>query len=124
MAPNTEQIDIYDIAVILNNALDNAFEACRGLDGHREISLKSYMKGTLYFIEIENDFDGSVTMDRETGLPITSKKDKRVHGIGLSNIQKCARKYMGDLDIEIRSDGGRKRFMLTVMMSGKISLQK
>ena len=124
VAPNTEQIDIYDIAVILNNALDNAFEACRGLDGHREISLKSYMKGTLYFIEIENDFDGSVTMDRETGLPITSKKDKRVHGIGLSNIQKCARKYMGDLDIEIRSDGGRKRFMLTVMMSGKISLQK
>lgn len=124
VAPNTEQIDIYDIAVILNNALDNAFEACRGLDGHREISLKSYMKGTLFFIEIENDFDGSVTMDRETGLPITSKKDKRVHGIGLSNIQKCARKYMGDLDIEIRSDGGRKWFMLTVMMSGKISLQK
>ena len=57
-------------------------------------------------------------------IPITSKKDKRVHGIGLSNIQKCARKYMGDLDIEIRSDDGRKWFMLTVMMSGKISLQK
>lgn len=124
VAPNTEQIDIYDIAVILNNALDNAFEACQKLDGHREISLKSYMKGTLFFIEIENDFDGRVTMDRETGLPVTSKKEKRLHGIGLSNIQKCARKYMGDVDIEIRSDGGRKRFMLTVMMSGKISLQK
>lgn len=124
VAPNTEQIDIYDIAVILNNALDNAFEACQKLDGHREISLKSYMKGTLFFVEIENDFAGSMTVDRETGLPMTSKKDKRLHGIGLSNIQKCARKYMGDVDIEIRSDGGRKRFMLTVMMSGKISLQK
>ena len=124
VAPNTEQIDIYDIAVILNNALDNAFEACQKLDGHREISLKSYMKGTLFFVEIENDFAGSVTIDRETGLPMTSKKDKRLHGIGLSNIQKCARKYMGDVDIEIRSDGGRKRFMLTVMMSGKISTQK
>ena len=124
VAPNTEQIDIYDIAIILNNALDNAFEACRGLEGNREISLKSYMKGTLFFVEIENDFVGSMTVDRETGLPMTSKKDKRLHGIGLSNIQKCARKYMGDVDIEIRSDGGRKRFMLTVMMSGKISLQK
>ena len=124
VAPNTEQIDIYDIAIILNNALDNAFEACRGLEGNREISLKSYMKGTLFFVEIENDFAGSMTVDRETGLPMTSKKDKRLHGIGLSNIQKCARKYMGDVDIEIRSDGGRKRFMLTVMMSGKISLQK
>ena len=124
VVPNTEQIDIYDIAVILNNALDNAFEACRGLEGNREISLKSYLKGTLFFVELENDFAGSVTVDRETGLPMTSKKDKRLHGIGLSNIQKCARKYMGDVDIEIRSDGGRKRFMLTVMMSGKISLQK
>ena len=124
VAPNTEQIDIYDIAVILNNALDNAFEACRRLEGNREISLKSYMKGTLFFIEIGNDFDGSVTMDKETGLPVTNKKDKRLHGIGLSNIQKCARKYMGDVDIEVHLEGGRKRFVLTVMMNGKISLQK
>lgn len=124
VAPNAEQIDIYDIAVILNNALDNAFEACQKLGGHREISLKSYMKGTLFFIEIGNDFDGSVTMDKETGLPVTNKKDKRLHGIGLSNIQKCARKYMGDVDIEVHLEGGRKRFVLTVMMNGKISLQK
>ena len=124
VAPNTEQIDIYDIAVILNNALDNAFEACRRLEGNREISLKSYMKGTLFFVEIENDFAGSVTMDKETGLPVTNKKDKRLHGIGLSNIQKCARKYMGDVDIEVHLEGGRKRFVLTVMMNGKISLQK
>lgn len=124
VTPNTELIDIYDIAVILNNALDNAFEACQKLGGHREISLKSYMKGTLFFIEIGNDFDGSVTMDKETGLPVTNKKDKRLHGIGLSNIQKCARKYMGDVDIEVHLEGGRKRFVLTVMMNGKISLQK
>ena len=124
VAPTTEQIDIYDIAVILNNALDNAFEACRCMDGNSEVTLRSYMKGTLFFIEVENDFDGGVTIDKDTGLPVTNKKDKRLHGIGLSNIQKCARKYMGDVDIEIRSDGGRKKFLLTVMMSGKISLQK
>ena len=120
----TGQIDIYDIAVILNNALDNAFDACRNLSGNKEITLRSYQKGTLFFIEVENDFEGSVALDKVTGLPLTSKKNKSLHGIGLSNIQKCARKYMGDLDIEIRSEGGRKRFVLTVMMSEKISLQK
>lgn len=31
---------------------------------------------------------------------------------------------MGDVDIEIQSKDGRKRFLLTVMMNGKISLQK
>lgn len=124
VSPTAEQIDIYDIAVILNNALDNAFEACRCMEGSREVMLRSYMKGTLFFIEVENDFGGGVTLDKETGLPVTSKKDKRLHGIGLSNIQKCARKYMGDVDIEMRSNGGRKKFLLTVMLSGRISPQK
>ena len=124
VAPDTEQIDIYDIAVIMNNALENAFEACNELAGCREVSLRSYMKGALFFIEVENDFDGDITIDKETGLPMTSKKDKYLHGIGLYNLQKCARKYMGDVDIEIQSKDGRKRFLLTVMMNGKISLQK
>lgn len=122
-APATEQIDIYDVAVILNNALDNAFEACSNLDGVKEVTLHSYMKGTLFFIEVKNDFDGAVTLDNETGLPLTNKKDKHMHGVGLSNIRKCARKYMGEVDIEMHSKGERKVFLLTVMMNGKISQQ-
>ena len=119
VAPRSGPIDIYDIAVILDNALDNAFEACRKVDGAREITLKSYMKGTLYFIEIENVFDGQVTFDKDTGLPVTSKTDKHLHGIGMSNIQNCARKYMGDVDIEIYNKGERQMFCLTVMMNNK-----
>lgn len=119
VAPNSGRIDIYDIAVILDNALDNAFEACRKVYGAREITLKSYMKGTLYFIEIENVFDGQVTFDKDTGLPVTSKTDKHLHGIGMSNIQKNARKYMGDIDIEIYNKGERQMFCLTVMMNNK-----
>ena len=124
IVPASGQIDIYDIAVILNNSLDNAFEACQRKDGERQISLRSYIKGTLYFIEIENSFDGRLVFDEETGLPTTSKKDKSLHGIGLSNIRKCAQKYLGDVDIEMRTDQGEKRFVLTVMLNGKISLQK
>ena len=123
VAPNSGRIDIYDIAVILDNALDNAFEACRKVEDAREISLKSYMKGTLYFIEIENVFDGKVTFDKDTGLPVTSKTDKHLHGIGMSNIQKCARKYMGDIDIEIKNKRENHWFILTVMMNTKSARQ-
>ena len=123
IAPGSGHIDIYDIAVILDNALDNAFEACRKVDGAREITLKSYMKGTLYFIEIENVFDGQVTFDKDTGLPVTSKTDKHLHGIGMSNIQKCARKYMGDIDIEIKNKTENHWFILTVMMNTKSARQ-
>ncbi|MCX4377705.1 MAG: ATP-binding protein, partial [Lachnospiraceae bacterium] len=117
-------IDVYDVAVILNNALENAIEACgRMICGdaavEKQIKLFSYVKGNLFFIEVENDFSGEIVVEKESGLPISSKANGRLHGLGLSNIQRCARKYKGDIDIVISDTGGRKKFTLTVMMNGK-----
>ena len=112
-------IDVYDIAVILNNALENAVEACRKTEGDKQIKLHSYVKGSLFFIEIENDFSEDILIGGESGLPVSSKKSGKLHGIGMSNIQRCAKKYMGDIDIVISDTDGRKKFSLTVMMNGK-----
>lgn len=112
-------IDIYDIAVILNNALDNAIEACRKAEGYKQIKLQSYVKGSLFFIEVENDFSEDIVIEEESGLPVSSKENGKLHGIGLYNIQRCAKKYMGDIDIVISDTDGKKKFNLTVMMNGK-----
>ena len=112
-------IDIYDIAVILNNALENAIEACRKTEGNKQIKLHSYVKGSLFFIEIENDFSEDIIIEKESGLPVSSKESGKLHGIGISNIQRCAKKYKGDIDIEISDTDGRKKFSLTVMINGK-----
>ena len=117
--PDKQQIDVYDIGIVLNNALENAIEASSKVEGKKGISLRSYMKGNLFFIEVENDFCGELIMDSETGLPVSSKEDKQNHGLGIENIQRCAKKYMGDIDISIRESGGQKRFSLTVMMYEK-----
>ena len=112
-------IDIYDIAVILNNALENAIEACRKTEGNKQIKLHSYVKGSLFFIEVENDFSEDIIIEKESGLPVSSKESGKLHGIGISNIQRCAKKYKGDIDIEFSDTDGRKKFSLTVMMNGK-----
>ncbi|MEZ3491522.1 MAG: GHKL domain-containing protein [Lachnospiraceae bacterium] len=112
-------IDIYDIAVILNNALENAIEACRKAEGNKRIKLQSYVKGSLFLIEVENDFSEDIVIEEESGLPVSSKVNGKLHGIGISNIQRCAKKYMGDIDIVISDTDGRKKFNLTVMMNGK-----
>ena len=117
--PDKQQIDVYDIGIVLNNALENAVEASSKLEGKKNIYLRSYMKGTLFFIEVENDFDGEIIMDSETGMPISSKDNKRIHGIGIENIQRCAKKYMGDIDITISDINNRKRFNITIMMYEK-----
>ena len=122
--PKELAVDVYDVAVILNNALDNAFDAVGKLSEESEISLRSYMKGTLYFIEVKNKYAGKIVLGKETGLPVTRKGNKSFHGFGLENIRKCAQKYMGDIDIELYSDEGRKFFLLTVMLCSRISLQK
>ncbi len=90
--PAEQRIDAYDMAIILNNALENAIAACEKVDGTREICLHAYRKGSLFFIEICNDFSGGINIDSNTGLPVSTRQDTQYHGIGLSNILRCARK--------------------------------
>lgn len=116
--PQKLPIDVYDIAVILNNALENAIEACGRVEGEKQIRLCSFVKGSLFFIEVENDFAGNIVMEKESGLPVSSKENRRLHGLGISNMQRCARNYKGEIDIAISETGGRKIFSLTVMMNG------
>ena len=51
--PDKQQIEVYDIGIVLNNALENAIEASGKLAGNKSICLRSYMNGNLFFIEIE-----------------------------------------------------------------------
>lgn len=117
--PHKQQIDVYDIGIVLNNALENALEASAEVPGKKSISLRSYMKGNLFFIEVENDFLSEIVFDSETGFPVSSKEDKKHHGLGMENIQRCAKKYKGDIDITIQDMGDKKKFILTVMMYEK-----
>lgn len=119
--PIKQQIDAYDMGIILSNALENAIEACEKVEGEKEIVLHSFLKGNLFFIEISNDFSGELSINEETGLPVSNKKDKGMHGIGMSNILRCARKYLGDMDFLVSEAEDRKKFCITIMMNGNIS---
>ena len=118
--PKELQIDVYDIGVILNNALENAIEAAAWLNRNKYVSLHSYVKGNLFFVEVENSFVREIVMNQESGLPESSKLNKKLHGMGLTNIQRCARKYKGDIDIVIGTSKQEQQiFNLTIMLNGK-----
>ncbi len=119
--PEGLKIHGYDIAVILGNALDNAIEACARLKGKEKekegraelfIRLSSYFRGKLIFIRVENSFDGKLDLREGAEFPQTGKAEKRLHGIGLTNIRYTAEKYHGAVDWQ--ADGGV--FTLSVMM--------
>lgn len=71
------------LVVVLTNLLDNAIEACRRVDGYREI-----------FCSILADEDGLYLSVRNTSMPVdihdgriaTSKADSLSHGFGLISV--------------------------------------
>ena len=117
MLTDAVAIKAYDMGIILNNGLDNAIEACMRMrkkqpDSEAYITIRSFRAKNMFFIEIENSFDGAALLRKGSDLPISTKEDKEVHGIGLKNIRKCAVKYGGDMDCIVKGN----RFTLSVMV--------
>ena len=100
--PSDYGIDVFDLSIILNNALNNALEACEVLSGsdpeaERFISVTTYCKNNMFLIEVKNSFDGTVCVTEDGGLK-SRKQDTHRHGLGFQNIVRCADKYLGSAD--------------------------
>ena len=108
-------IEAFDLGIVLNNALDNAIEACRKIPEElgREIRFRGYIKGRMFFLVVENTYDGTMMRIRDGEL-MTTKTDEEIHGLGMSNMRSCVEKYYGTMQYEL----GENRFILTIMLQG------
>ena len=109
--PANTHINAFDVSVVLNNAITNAFEGVNGCK-NPYVSICAYRKKNVYMLEVANCISKKVEIDEETGLPETTKKDKGSHGFGLANIRKVAQNYYGDIDISQDENS----FILTIML--------
>ncbi len=101
-----------DIAIMLDNGLDNALEATARLpESSRQISVRFRQQLPLLHIVIRNPVDK--TVDTSQGFPATSKKDTESHGFGLANMDKLARKHGGSMLYECED----KMFILRIMVN-------
>lgn len=117
--PVSDGYDAYDIAIIINNLLQNALEACERMEGgKRYISLSGRQKKRFFLICVKNSFEGEVAFDKNNNLPISTKgadllgKPASMHGIGLSNVKRETAKYLGNVDIRIK----KNEFIVTVLL--------
>lgn len=92
-------IERYDLCVALGNLLDNAVEACKKVSNpdDRIISVSIVTGDNSMVIHIEN------SAERMKGIDFkTDKKDKLLHGYGISNVKAISEKYGGVFTIERR----------------------
>ena len=80
------------LVVVLTNLLDNALEACRRLDGYREIFCSVLYEDGL-FISIRNTSEEVTIVD---GKIPTSKEDSLSHGFGLRSVTYVLDKLEGE----------------------------
>ena len=106
--PQNTKLNAFDLSVIMNNALNNCMENVSGDDPY--ISISSFRKNSIFMITIKNSFEGHLNFG-DSDLPETTKSG-REHGMGLNNIRRVARMYMGDISLE----QGNEEVILSIMM--------
>ena len=95
--PENTKLDAFDVSVILYNALNNCMESVNGEKPY--IRIQAFRKNSVFMLIISNSFEGRLFTNPADGLPYTTKKGSG-HGIGLKNMLRVAKKYMGDLSFE------------------------
>lgn len=98
LLPRPCGIDDFDLCVIFANALDNAINACRSVEGVKSIRISGERQGDFYMLAFEN------TCSDEPLPPA---------GTGLSNIKAVAEKYHG----AILTEKADRHFSLNVLLN-------
>ncbi len=113
-----KSISAMDMAIVLNNLLDNALEAVALVpEKERFIKLYGTSKDNFYLIKTENSYDGTVIRDKDNSI-VSRKKEKSdigQHGIGLKSVNNIAEKYLGGVKVETEDN----IFIATVMLQSK-----
>ena len=85
-----------EITALFDNLFENAFEATKKCP-NKFINIEvDYRNENYIFIKMLNSINNKPLF--QNGAPITTKKDKKGHGIGIKSILKIVKKYHGNLD--------------------------
>lgn len=104
-----------DVCSLFANLLDNACEAAAKMEAGRGwMRLKIRRAGEMLFVELENSM--AEPPRKKAGILISSKKDNRLHGLGLSSIRRVVSKYGGCLEY----DWQKGSFLITVTFLGQV----
>lgn len=95
-----------DLCVIIANLISNAVEAIQTMEDRDDVIYYvdvriSSFKDDL-FITVKNPIDKRIKI--VNGVPVTSKKDKNLHGFGVNNVIQKVQKYHGTCEFKVKDN--------------------
>lgn len=88
-----EKIKDLDMVIIFSNLIDNAVEACEKVCSDRIITVDSVNKDDFWILTIRNPLSEPVQI-KDNHIK-TTKSDKKLHGIGIMDVEKVVARYDG-----------------------------
>lgn len=113
-AGSLERMELYDMIVILGNALENAREACEKRLEREEkacMQLKIVTMGGQVLIVVSNHYSGKIV--RKDNAFVSGKENRELHGIGMKSMEDCVRAYEGDMNVSLR----KEKFILEILLN-------
>lgn len=110
-----KNISDIDIGILIANLFDNAIEACEKNKNKSEIIIKIWESGSYYCIKIVNTVETDILINNPN--LVTSKKNKKIHGIGINSVRDIVHKYNGVMNFEQKSD----KFYVYISLNNCIS---
>jgi len=115
---NMEELNLKpgELCALFCNLLDNAIEANekRQAGDGRRIELQCRREGELLILVISNTTDKGLPPLPADFFPETTKRDKKLHGIGMRSIKKVADSHDGYVNLKLMDDV----FSATVCLNG------
>ena len=118
-----QQADIYSI---IQNAIHNAIDAVLKLQSPEKRVIRVNVKriNNIISVHIENYTDNAENIRFENGLPVTSQRDRDVHGFGMRSIKASVEKYGGGLIVDVKEGIFNLDIMIPVPVNNNSGEQK
>lgn len=92
-----------EVVALFGNLLDNAIEACNQIRGDiKWIRVAIRKLHEMTFIKVSNSYEEHPIIEQEKF--ISTKEDKRMHGLGMTSMRMIVEKYDGNMEINYDID--------------------